>query len=207
MKIDRNIPVIFINLDRAVERLEKTQKMLDEYGFTHVTRLSAVDNTNAPFLGCAESHLLALQMARERGFPQVLIIEDDLEILLPPAEFWAKMERVPDQYDVFQLVAYVIQCRHLEGGELIQIYDSTTAAGYVVRSHYYDKWIETMEEGNRLLGITGEHWLYANDRSCLPLQRSGEWYYFTQKIAQQRQNEWSYISNKYASNISGLPNT
>ena len=198
--MDPNIPVIFINLDRATERLEKTQKMLNEYGFTQVHRLTAIDNTDAPFIGCAQSHLLALKMAKERGFPQVLIIEDDMEILLSPDEFWAKMKRVPTNFDVFHLVARVYHSQDIEGGELVQVLDASNAAGYLVRSHYYDVLIETMAEGNRLLILTHEHWNYANDRSWCLLQGSGQWFYFTQLIARQRQNEWSYISNSYVSN-------
>ena len=200
MEIDPNIPVIFINLDRAVERLEKTQKMLNEYGFTNVVRLSAVDNTLVPFLGCAQSHLLALQMAKKCGFQQVLIMEDDMEILLAPEDFWEKMKHIPAEFDVFQLVAKVFQCQNLSGNELVQIQEASNAAGYVVRGHYYDLMIETMAHANHLLGITGDHYHFANDRSWIPLQKTGKWFYFTQLIAQQRQNEWSYISNAIVSN-------
>ena len=200
MKIDHNIPVIFINLDRAVERLEKTHIMLNEYGFTNVIRMSAIDNPIAPFVGCAQSHLLALQLARERGFQQVLIMEDDMEFLLPPEEFWDKMKDIPADFDVLQLVAKVFQCQNINRNDLVQLREASNAAGYVVRSHYYKRMIETMTRGNTLLETTGDHHQYANDRSWIPLQKSGKWYYFSQKIAQQRQNDWSYVSNSIVSN-------
>lgn len=200
MEINQIIPVIFINLDRATERLEKIQAMFTEYGFTNVIRLSAVDIPQSPFLGCAISHLLALKMAKERGFQQVLIMEDDLEILLPPDEFWEKMKRVPEDFDVFHLVAKVYSCQILKGNELARIHEASNSAGYIVRGHYYDVMIETMEQGNSFLQQTGDHHSFANDRSWRYLQRTGKWFYFVQLIAQQRQNIWSYISNSYTSN-------
>lgn len=200
MDIDKNIPVIFINLEHATERLEKTQKMLNEYGFKNVSRLSAIHNPVVPFIGCAESHLLALKTAKERNYPQVLIMEDDLEILLSPQDFWKKMRRAPFEFDVFQLVAKVFHSEKLSGDELVQIREASNAAGYIVRSHYYDIMIETMKNANILLTITGDHYKYANDRSWIPLQKTGQWYYFNQVIAQQRQNEWSYINNCITSN-------
>lgn len=198
--IDRNTPVIVINLDRATERMDKMFKMLAEYGFSHVYRLSATENIVAPFLGCAQSHTRALRLARERGYSQVFIMEDDMEILLPPEEFWEKMRKVPEKFDVFHVVATVEECRILPGNELVKIHNAHNAAGYIVRQHYYDRLIENLAEGNSRLELTWDHYNYMNDRCWVTLQRMDSWYYFTQLIARQRQNEWSFISGAVVSN-------
>jgi hypothetical protein len=60
------------------------------------------------------------------------------------------------------------------------------ATGYIVKQHYYQKLIDNIEEGNKLLKETGMHWLYANDVYWHSLQENDQWFYFKQKLCVQR---------------------
>lgn len=84
----REIPVIWINLDKAIDNAEKMQNQLNNYGFKNHKRFSAVtpkilkeewnfDNENYVH-ACGMSHFLILSEMIDKG--PVLILEDDAKI-------------------------------------------------------------------------------------------------------------------------------
>ena len=70
--------VFFINLDRRVDRLAEISEELSLMGIEG-ERFSAVDRSPG-ILGCGLSHLSVLKLARERGYRNVLIFEDDFTL-------------------------------------------------------------------------------------------------------------------------------
>jgi len=68
----REIPAIYINLDSDIERKEKMESMLKEYGFKNIIRLSATKHQDR-LAGCSHSHFNALN---EVDAP-FIVFEDD----------------------------------------------------------------------------------------------------------------------------------
>lgn len=77
MQIDlRQIPVIYINLDKDIEKKEKIEKQLNDAGFTNVIRFAGYE-IDTPKLGCATSHNDLLGIISKYNMP-VLVLEDDV---------------------------------------------------------------------------------------------------------------------------------
>lgn len=74
MKLDlREIPAIYMNLERHVEKNDNMQNILNQCGFKHIIRVEGVDMPDSPIAGCSLAHYKALQ---EIDGPFILF-EDD----------------------------------------------------------------------------------------------------------------------------------
>lgn len=178
--------ILYINLDRSVERRQKMEEIFSVYGLK-AERFRAIQNNSFPALGCAQSHLAVLKQARDRGYPQVLIMEDDFEPLVTPDEFHQRIRKIPDNgYDVFQLVLGKFRGEVIEDSPFTKVLESQMSTGYIVHERFYDRLIQIMEEGCSKLELTWQHWLYANDQVWKPIQPFVDWFCFTEPIARQR---------------------
>jgi hypothetical protein len=88
-----DIPVIYINLDKHVDRKERLEYSLNDLGFKSVIRMPAYEDLN-PKRGCAYSHALALELIK----PPFIVLEDDCL----PLKFLDNVE-VPDDADAVYL--------------------------------------------------------------------------------------------------------
>lgn len=133
--------VIYINLDKRTDRNESMLKQLEVFDKSKITRISAINNPEAPVIGCATSHLNAIKMAREKKFPNVLILEDD-----------AVWENVKKGYDSFKKLVEQPYDVIMLGGtyksyniKTSRISSAQSAASYLINSSYYDKIITRIE--------------------------------------------------------------
>ena len=99
MQIDiRDIPVVYINMDNAVEKNERVRKLLTDLGFKSITRVSGVPVGKAEqylkIVGVAKAHVKAMDVMP----PPFLIVEDDVEVV----DFKPVIE-VPDDTDAIFL--------------------------------------------------------------------------------------------------------
>lgn len=187
--IDR---IIYINLDYREDRKEEIEKEIQKMDLTDKTeRFSAIRVAELGILGCTKSHLAVLKLAKERGYKNVLILEDDFEFTISKSDFEQNLSTLFDSkidYDVC-MISYLLQ--KFEENEnkspyIGRVLEAQTASGYLVKSEYYDKMIELYEWACPLLETTKAHWLYANDQCWKSLQNKDNWYYFKKRFGKQR---------------------
>ena len=95
MNLDlREIPVIYINLDRDVEKKEKIEKNLKSLGFKTVVRSPGYLHPTGHRAGCS----MAQHIALKKIDPPFIILEDDAT----PLNFTPEIE-VPDDADAVYL--------------------------------------------------------------------------------------------------------
>lgn len=188
--------IVYINLDKRTDRREEIENELKKYEL-EAERYSAIYTPHSGIVGCGYSHLNTLRLAKERGYKNVLILEDDFEFVVSKEEFEDSLNKLFDSkipFDVCML-SYIVQ-----RGEPIPEYpfvgkvlDGQTASGYIVNQHYYDTLIALYEWAIPLLDKTNEHWNYANDMVWKRLQPKDNWIYFLNRIGKQRDG---YSDNK-----------
>lgn len=184
--------VFFINLDRRSDRLKEflgEMEILDLLS----ERFSAIDRSPG-IVGCGYSHLAVLKLAKERGYRNVLIFEDDFELLVTKGEFWKQIRLFFDtiiDYDVVML-SYNIEKSEPFNDICFRVLSASTASGYIVNSRFYDKLIELYDKSFPLLESTRKHWIYANDQVWKTLQPLSKWYGFSVRLGKQRR---SYSDN------------
>jgi glycosyl transferase family 25 len=180
----------YINLARRTDRLAEMETELEKLGLT-AERFEAIERRPG-IVGCGLSHLAVLKAARAAGLPNVLILEDDFEAVVEPAEFWAALEAFfagpqAAEFDVLMLAYYAPHVVPVEGTELVvKVLEAQTASAYIVNARMYDRLIELYEWAMPQLAATGEHWDFANDQVWKRLQPAANWYAFKGRLGKQR---------------------
>ena len=67
----------YINLEKRATRKKQCEKQLKSIGIHKPRRFNAIENENG-FIGCAQSHIECLKIARDENWPYICIFEDDL---------------------------------------------------------------------------------------------------------------------------------
>jgi GR25 family glycosyltransferase involved in LPS biosynthesis len=104
--------IFYINLEKRTDRREHIEKILQDYNLFDISeRYVAINTPHSGIIGCSQSHLNVLKLARERKYNNILILEDDFEFIVSLRELEIKIqslfENYPD-YDVCML-SHIIQ--------------------------------------------------------------------------------------------------
>lgn len=187
--MSHNIDKIFyINLDRRIDRRNEIEQELNNVELQY-ERFPAIHNDSG-IVGCGYSHLAVLKLARDRGYKNVLIFEDDFKFLVSKSELEHYLERLFNSFNNFDVCFLSYNCRNfleIPGHSFIKrVFDSHTASGYIVNESCYSKLIDIYETAIPLLETTGEHWNYANDMAWKPLQHQDMWICFDKRLGKQR---------------------
>ena len=191
--------IFYINLDKRTDRREQIESELLKMGLEG-ERYSAMYTPHSGIIGCGYSHLNVLKLAKERGYKNVLILEDDFEFVVSKETLETSMEEFFNnslgsiEYDVL-MISYIVQKSEIvpEFPFIKRVLDGQTAAGYIVNGNYLDSLIKLYEWAIPLLEQTNEHWNYSNDHVWKKLQPNDKWYYFINRLGKQRN---SYSDNK-----------
>ena len=189
--MNNNIEKIFyINLDKRPDRLEQIKDEIFKFGLQDKTERFTAIYDSVGIVGCSKSHLSVLKISKERGYKNVLILEDDFYFVVSKGEFENNLKLFFDNIKDFDvcMISYNLNKSEevIEHPFLLKILDGQTASGYIVNERYYDTLINLYEESIPLLEQTGKHWIYANDQIWKQLQVKDTWYCLKTRIGKQR---------------------
>ena len=179
----------FINLDERVDRLIQVKRELIDMGIS-AERFAAIKSKNGA-IGCAMSHIKCLEMAKERGYSQVFICEDDIqflnrELLIENLRKFESSEFAKN-WDVLILGGNNCPPYDKLSDYCIQVYNCQTTTGYIVKNHYYDILIENYKTGMlKLLREPDKKTNFAIDVYWKLLQTSDKWYMIVPLTITQR---------------------
>lgn len=176
--------IFYINLDHRTDRRAEIEKELTDMELSF-ERFPAI-RTQYGLVGCGLSHLAVLKEAKARGYPNVLIFEDDFQFLVTKEEFHTSLQKaLTKEYDVIMLGYNTDETPEVVDG-CMRLTNVQSASGYIVHSRIYDALIAVQEEAVKKLAETGMHWLYANDKSWKILQPTTLWYALQPRTGKQR---------------------
>jgi len=172
--------VVYINLDERTDRRAEVEDQLSPFG-SRVERFSAIKNSWGA-IGCSQSHIAVLKLAKERNWGNVLVIEDDFIWKNRPSSESILSELLEKPYDVILLGgAYVKYIPKLH-----RCIEAQTTTAYLVNSSYYDTMISNFEEGLSHLLEEKDYGKYALDQWWKQLQRKDRWFIIIPGLATQR---------------------
>ena len=186
---------IYINLDKRTDRKAHMEQEFAKLSISpeKITRISAHYNpTNG--IGCMQSHIDALKLARSMNYKNVWIFEDDFTFTASKQIVEENLQQLffkTPKVDV-ALASYIhkqppFPPLHISVfPNIYRVVESQTASSYLVYQHYYTKLIDLFEDAFIQLQMTGEHWNYANDQVWKLLQVKDIWYCFTPSLGKQR---------------------
>jgi GR25 family glycosyltransferase involved in LPS biosynthesis len=188
---------LFINLDERTDRLAHVTAEFEKMGIV-AERVKATKMATGA-VGCTMSHIRCLELAKQRGYEQVFICEDDITFTNPEL-FKANLEKFYDNDEIMwdlliiggnnvppylQLVDYCAR-----------VFYCQTTTGYVVKKHYYDTLLENFKESARqLMRNPKNHSTYALDMYWKRLQMQDFWYMITPPTVTQYES-YSDIENR-----------
>lgn len=191
--------VLYINLEHRADRNKNILLELSKLNCKNIFRIDGVLDSLCGHIGCAKSHVKALEFAIHCNWDCVLIVEDDLKLTDHLPNLY-KIQDIP--YDVI-LLGYghktLIDCEH---PLLKRIYSASCTHGYIIRKNYYSVLLENFRESisimeNQLKKHIEEckiknievtkliHGVYAIDQSWLKLQKRDIFYVFEPQIGIQ----------------------
>lgn len=187
--MSHNIDKIFyINLDKRTDRRDEIEQELNTMELPY-ERFPAIHNSNG-IVGCGYSHLSVLKIARDRGYKNVLIFEDDFTFLVSKLELEIQLEQLFNSFNEFDVCFLSYGCNNFEdipdNAFIKRVLDAQSASGYIVNKKCYSKLIDLYETCIPLLEETGQHWNYANDMCWRPLQKQDMWICFDKRMGKQR---------------------
>ena len=136
-------------------------------------------------------------MAKEKGYKNILIFEDDFIFTVSKEVFEEQIDLLfnsknasgePFTFDVCLLSYNLIQsepCK--EYPFLKKILDVQTTSGYIINETMYDIFIDLYSWTLPFLTRTRKHWIYTIDKIWKILQTIKQWYCFDIRIGKQRQ--------------------
>jgi len=189
----------YINLDRRTDRRAEIEEEISRMGISG-ERFSAVDVPTNGIIGCMMSHLEVLTLAKERGYPSVLILEDDFTFIVGKEELWnildSANEEIDGDYDVIML-GYNIYKSTEFSPNLLAIQFATTTSAYIVHSRIYDTLINLCKWALNKLRETGTRGLFSFDVAWRFIQEESRWYATSRRVGIQRPS-FSDIDGMYA---------
>jgi glycosyl transferase family 25 len=174
----------YINLDSRTDRKLEFEEECKKMNI-NVERFSAIKHEIGG-IGCSESHLAVLKMARDLKLESVIIFEDDFQFLISREEYNEIVSNLPENYDVVMLSYNILHSQPFNEmfGKCLEV---QTASGFIVHSRFYDVLIKRLEEGVSLFKEHSyDHHSYINDQYWKPLQPISNWYYSLKRVGKQR---------------------
>jgi glycosyl transferase family 25 len=172
--------VVYINLEHRTDRRAQVEEELKVFG-NRVERFNAFQRSPGG-IGCSMSHLAVLRRAKEQGWQNVLVVEDDF--------VWTHNK---DAINVFNKLAHQPYDVILLGGAYVKydtvtykLFEGQTALAYLVDHTYYDTLISNFKEGLEGFLKTMKYPVYALDQYWKKLQPHDKWYIVHPSLCMQR---------------------
>ena len=178
---------MYINLDKRKDRKDHIEKELKD--FKSVERIEAVDTSHkSGYFGCVLSHIKSLEYAKQMGYDEVMIFEDDFE--------WTDKEKFV--YPEIDFDVCLLEClyhkKHFMSWNYNQVLDAQHTGGYLVKKHFYEPLIQNFKESYEKLSLENKRDNYL-DIYWFKLQKENM--FITPSLQVGRQMEgYSDIKNK-----------
>jgi GR25 family glycosyltransferase involved in LPS biosynthesis len=196
MALNQFDAVVYINLNHRKDRENILLKDLDELGVleTKLHRIEAIHDYSNGYRGCAKSHIKALELAKEKKWDNILVLEDDVIFVKTPEEIEETivsfLQSFNKEWDVFFLGASVLEYEETSYAGIKHILSAQCAHAYAVNNSYLDRLLGSYHEAVALMEsdefVHGfSH--HAADQHWKKLQRVDRWY-MGKLLAQQRRS-------------------
>jgi len=189
--------VLYINLAHRTDRRAHIEQQLNSVGLTQFERFNAIRLPNGR-VGCSLSHIKCLELAKEHGWPHVLICEDDTVFTNPRKlrDSFQHFVQERKEWDVLLWAGNNMPPFDKISPYYIRATRCQTTTCYMVQSHYYDRLLANLRQGaTMLMKEPHNHLQYAIDKFWFYLQQKDRWFLLTPLTVVQK-TDYSDIEGK-----------
>lgn len=133
--------IYVINLDHRTDRWYKVVENFKSIGLYDYERFSAI-KSDCGWKGCRDSHLSIIKDAKEKGYKNILIFEDDFVLSVEFNDILNKViTQLPDDWDMLYLGGNTNKCKNKikVSDNLFNVDSVLTTHCYAINSSIYDK--------------------------------------------------------------------
>ena len=195
--------VIYVNLESRKDRKKEIENELNKYNIEY-ERFNAVATPDFGIVGCTQSHLEIFKLAKQKGYKNILIFEDDFMFIVSKEKLEEQIELLFNSsstsycnFDICMLSYNLIKSKECTDYSFLKkVLEVQTTSGYIINESMYDKLIDLYTWTLPLLKNTRKHWIYSLDQIWKILQPISKWYCFDIRIGKQRPS-YSDLVNKW----------
>jgi len=175
----------YINLEKRNDRRDHCENQLKSIGIKKPNRFNAIEN-KIGLIGCAQSHIKCLEIAKENNYPFVCIFEDDV-LFIDPEKVIVNLNKYIDyDYDVLYIGAWLRNNKYkIINDDLIKVDYTCCLHSYIVKNHYFDTLLDNLRSGLELKKKTPSNHLYNIDEYIGLLQEKDNWLCFNPILSTQ----------------------
>ena len=185
--------VYYINLKHRTDRLEHINKQLDNTNISpdKINRIEGVYCKSFGILGCAKSHVLALQKFIDSDKETCIIFEDDFtftkdQLLVNELINTFFNSDKFKSFDVLMLASNILQDQKTDCSNLVKIIDAQTLSGYCVSKKFAPTLLHNFKESiDKLENHGTKVHQFCFDIYMKKLQPFSNWYCLNPKIGKQ----------------------
>ncbi len=196
--------ILYINLENRKDRNEYISNQLQKYGVKKdkIHRINAHYTPGNGHLGCAKSHLDAIQYAIDNNLDNVIVFEDDFTFLNSPDDtkkmlndFFNKVDK--NEWDVVLFSHSKGETTDFKYPFIKKITNAQDGAGYIVNKKYFEILKNTFDKSvnnirqKKTTQINFEP--YALDQVWKKNQQVDQWMVFNPVLGRQNKNLESTI--------------
>lgn len=198
--------VVYINLSKRHDRRFRLKKQLEKLSVPteKILRFDAIEHSKG-YIGCAMSHVAVLEMAKNNGWNNVLILEDDIEFLrdekslLNFKKVLQSIRVIP--WNVILLSANYASVTSFKNIDyVVRVNRAWCACAYIVHQKYYNVLLNNYRESLHQLMQGGAQNIWALDVYWQNLMLKdcwiGMWPNFAFQVADNSDIENRYVDYK-----------
>lgn len=193
--------VYYINLKHRKDRFEHINKELEKTNIdkNKINRIDGIYYKTFGILGCAKSHILALESFIKSGKKNCIIFEDDFEFTLTQEEINTLINTFFNsniKFDVLMLASNTLNDTSTQYKFLRKIINAQTLSAYCVSKEFAPILLNNYKESVMMLERIGTKiYQFCFDIYMKKLQPTSNWYCINPKIGRQMES-YSDIENR-----------
>lgn len=177
---------LYINLKHRKKRKLQCIHTLKSIGIEKPNRFEAISD-DIGLIGCTRSHIKCIEIAKSKGWPFICIFEDDLVFLNTEITIQKIEKYINTDYDVLFLGAWIRNDKYdFINDDLIKVSYACCTHAYIVKNHYYDKYLNNLNTSLSKKILEPDNPLYNNDEYIQYLQVVDNWYCLYPILVTQR---------------------
>jgi len=191
--------ILFINLDERKDRLKLIEEELTKISpnLEKVTRIKA-EKKEIGAIGCGLSHIKALELALEKDYKNIIILEDDFEFEKNEKLLNTKINYLFEEVDfnICCLSGNIKSIKKYKNG-IYHAIDVQTTSAYIIKKEFYQTLINNFKEGIETMEKNYKYGQAEIDVQWKKLQNiENKFFIFNPRLGKQR-GGFSDIEKRY----------
>ena len=148
--MDKIEQIYIINLKHRTDRLEHILEELEkvEIDKNKIQIVEAIYEPELGALGCAKSHIIALEKFMSSNYKNCLILEDDFTFIKEREYIDQKINYIMDNlnWDVILLAGYILKVKEDIKNNIAKVIDVQTTSGYIINKNFASSLLNNYNE-------------------------------------------------------------